>query len=563
MPPYEVVTADVLKWLAEYSGEPFHALLCDPPYHLSAIVKRFAKATYGQRIHHQEGPFKRHATGFMGQTWDGGDIAFRPETWAAFLPVLHPGAFGMAFAGSRGWHRLAVAIEDAGYIIHPSIFGWLYGSGFPKATRIDTQIDREAGAERETVQRDDGRYAYGFSESAKKGLGMSDEAQARGGFVGDPSQVSLPATDLAKAWSGHRYGLQAAKPALEPIIVFQKPYESDRPIEDITRTGAGAINIDAGRVQGPKGNGVWGTSNEGTNPDRMFSGSPAKANYRTKPVGPQSDPRKRGGIVGRDLGISNADPQAFAAAQRASTERMQTIGRWPANFALAHAAGCVKVGMEEVHSEDAQVEAVERWACVPECPVRRLNDQAGVRASGQGPVVRQQDGGYNRGWRQGMQASIHGDSGYVSRFFFTAVEAAVSEADALRYDEKADQEERERGLLGVLPCVSADKPNVRHDGDPLWSETHVILQDGKEITVNCRRNPHPTVKPVDLVRWLARLLIPPAEYAPRRILIPFAGVGSEVIAAKQAEWEEAVGIELHERYAAIARIRLAAFVGMF
>ena len=66
------------------------------------------------------------------------------------MPLLHPGAFGMAFAGSRGLHRMMVAIEDAGYIIHP-VIGWCYGSGFPKASRLDTQIDAAAGVEREVI----------------------------------------------------------------------------------------------------------------------------------------------------------------------------------------------------------------------------------------------------------------------------------------------------------------------------------------------------------------------------------------------------------------------------
>ena len=148
-----IVTGKVLRWARGYSGPPFHALLCDPPYEL----------------------------GFMGKDWDASGVAFRPETWAAFARVLYPGAFLMAFASSRGWHRLACAIEDAGFRIHPSIFGWCFGSGFPKATRI---VDAASGR-----------------------------------VSGDPG--TRP--EAASTWAGHRYGLQALKPALEPIIVAQKP----------------------------------------------------------------------------------------------------------------------------------------------------------------------------------------------------------------------------------------------------------------------------------------------------------------------------------------------------
>ena len=121
----DVLCADVLEWAAGYDGPKFHALLCDPPYELK----------------------------FMGKDWDASGIAFDKDTWEALAAHLYPGAFGMAFASARGWHRLAVAIEDAGLRIHPSIFGWSYGSGFPKATKIDTQVDKAAGAEREVVGR--------------------------------------------------------------------------------------------------------------------------------------------------------------------------------------------------------------------------------------------------------------------------------------------------------------------------------------------------------------------------------------------------------------------------
>lgn len=87
-------------------------------------------------------------------------------------------------------------------------------------------------------------------------------------------------------------------------------------------------------------------------------------------------------------------------------------------------------------------------------------------------------------------------------------------------------------------------------------------KDGRgPVPVNARiqpaRNPHPTVKPIALCRWLATLLLPPPEYAPRRILVPFAGSGSEMIAAMLAGWEEIVGVELKQEYVDIAEARLA------
>jgi hypothetical protein len=106
-----ITLADAIKWANEYEGPLFHALLCDPPYHLSSITERFGKNGSAPAQHGTDGAFQRASRGFMNATWDGGDVAFRPETWAAFGRVLHPGAFGMAFASTRGFHRMAVAIE--------------------------------------------------------------------------------------------------------------------------------------------------------------------------------------------------------------------------------------------------------------------------------------------------------------------------------------------------------------------------------------------------------------------------------------------------------------------
>jgi len=93
--------------------------------------------------------------------------------------------------------------------------------------------------------------------------------------------------------------------------------------------------------------------------------------------------------------------------------------------------------------------------------------------------------------------------------------------------------------------------------------THIVIRkDGTKMEVNCRRNLHPTIKPIALIRWLARLLLPPEAYMPRRVLVPFSGAGSEVIAARLEQWDEVIGVELHEEYATLARHRMRAYLGM-
>jgi site-specific DNA-methyltransferase (adenine-specific) len=107
------------------------ACVTDPPYHLTPTQKRFGAANSAPAQYGKDGAMSRLSGGFMGQQWDGGDIAFRPETWATIATALRPGAFLVAFGGTRTYHRLACAIEDAGFIIQDTI-AWLYGSGFPK-----------------------------------------------------------------------------------------------------------------------------------------------------------------------------------------------------------------------------------------------------------------------------------------------------------------------------------------------------------------------------------------------------------------------------------------------
>lgn len=112
------------------------AIVTDPPYHLTSIVARFVGKNAKPAQFGSDGAYARASRGFMGKEWDGGDIAFRPETWNLVLNALKPGAHMAVFGGSRGYHRMACAIEDAGFEIRDSLM-WLYGTGFPKSHNLD------------------------------------------------------------------------------------------------------------------------------------------------------------------------------------------------------------------------------------------------------------------------------------------------------------------------------------------------------------------------------------------------------------------------------------------
>jgi site-specific DNA-methyltransferase (adenine-specific) len=128
---------EVLPTLEECSID---SCVTDPPYHLTSMVRRLSKTDSGdveknftKTIPGQTtNPFQSAARGFMGKQWDGGDIAFRPELWAEVYRVLKPGAHLLAFSGTRTYHRMACAIEDAGFEIRDQI-QWIYGSGFAKS----------------------------------------------------------------------------------------------------------------------------------------------------------------------------------------------------------------------------------------------------------------------------------------------------------------------------------------------------------------------------------------------------------------------------------------------
>lgn len=119
-----LILGDSKEVLKEIEG--VHAVVTDPPYHLTSIVKRFGKEGSAPAKHGTDGAFARASKGFMGQTWDGGDIAFRPEFWEQVGNSMLPGAHILAFSGSRTYHRMAVGIEDAGFEIRDQIM-WLYG----------------------------------------------------------------------------------------------------------------------------------------------------------------------------------------------------------------------------------------------------------------------------------------------------------------------------------------------------------------------------------------------------------------------------------------------------
>lgn len=167
--------------------------------------------------------------GFMGKAWDSTGVAYQVEVWQECLRVLKVGGHLLAFGGSRTYHRLACAIEDAGFQIRDQIM-WVYGSGFPKSLNISKAIDKAAGAEREVVST--------YETHDIRNAGLMDR---KGSMT---VEVTTPATAEAKEWEG--WGT-ALKPAHEPIVMARKPLEGTV-AQTVLTHGTGGINIDGCRV---------------------------------------------------------------------------------------------------------------------------------------------------------------------------------------------------------------------------------------------------------------------------------------------------------------------------
>jgi hypothetical protein len=170
----------------------------------------------------------------MGQKWDTGETAFDPEFWVEVLRVLKPGGHLIAFSGTRTYHRLACAIEDAGFEMRDMI-AWLYGSGFPKSHDVSKGIDRKNG---------DARPVVGDSPFASRKPNGSAGVNSVGLSSEPGSVITSAASAASAAWEG--WGT-ALKPALEPIVLARKPL-TGTVAANVLQHGTGALNIAASRV---------------------------------------------------------------------------------------------------------------------------------------------------------------------------------------------------------------------------------------------------------------------------------------------------------------------------
>lgn len=570
----KLILGDCKDSLKKFPDNYFHSVVCDPPYGLEFMGKEWDRLTAptGGATFTQDGmgkgfkalpsysgspnPICRNCKGsqrgndrkgFKRCRCDNPDFpnlkikqAKAMQEWhlawvTEVLRVLRPGGILLAFGGSRTSHRLACAIEDAGFEIRDSII-WMYGSGFPKSLNVGKAIDKAAGAKREVVgRRTDGRYAYGFEGTANRPTGaQADTVDAKriGGFVSDKAIITAPATDDAATWDG--WGT-ALKPAHEPIVMARKPLSESTVAKNVLRWGTGALNIDASRIS-PTG-------------ERLGGGGEKKATFKKS--------------EGWSRPWMQDEKHVKQHAQKVidNVEHASALGRWPANLVLVHHDDCKEVGTKKIkghkgypngpggfyskeYQENSQVtadwnqfstkehdkpwkghadehgnETIPDWDCHPECPVRVLDEQSGDRPStmtgakeGKDYTSKARSSGLFGHMKQG---NLYSDSGGASRFFYQA---------------KASN--RERFFLCKDCGVVGNKRKLHTDHNIVF---------------------HPTQKPLALMSYLVRMVTPPGG----RVLDPFMGSGTTVVAAT-TDGFQATGIEKEQDYVTIARSRLKA-----
>lgn len=235
---YKIYHSDMRNMLEDIAENSIDCIVCDPPYGLTSIVKRFGKENSAEAKYGKDGSFQRLSKGFMGKEWDGSGVEYDLKTWESCLRVLKAGGYLLAFGGSRTYHRIACAIEDASFEIRDTIM-WLYGSGFPKSMNIGLAIDKKEGLQ---GQRGIGGFNVGGileqnNRNAKLYKGSTTDGSKKEAYTDYKS-------DLAKQWAG--WGT-ALKPSYEPIIVARKPFKGSL-IDNVLEYGVGGINIDECRV---------------------------------------------------------------------------------------------------------------------------------------------------------------------------------------------------------------------------------------------------------------------------------------------------------------------------
>jgi site-specific DNA-methyltransferase (adenine-specific) len=447
--------------------------------------------------------------GFMGKAWDGSGIAYSVEMWAEVLRVLKPGGHLCAFGGTRTYHRMACAIEDAGFEIRDSLH-WVYGSGFPKSLDVSKAIDKTDAVQEQQARR------YRFTEWVRStGLTAKQIDEATDTFMGNhytthssqPAIMTLEHLDAVRHLIGEvpewveaecKKRSVESKNFAEREVVGSKTSgianKDEGPRHTIGASKAVEVDITTAATDAAKQWEGWGTALKPAHEPIVLARRPligtVAANVLTHGTGALNIDGSRvpSGDDYHDLQVTQGGDHfsVGSTAKTRGTTFQPSTGRWPANVIFDTEAGAL------------------------------LDEQA--------------DG--------------------ASRFF-TAIDwdddTDLGIDVPFRYVPKPSKQERNAGLDG-LP----ERKWKGNYGDGI-QDNRPHTREGYTYE-STTRNHHPTVKPLALMRWLVKLVTPPGG----TVLEPFAGSGTTLMACVM-EGFNGIGIEMTDEYLPIieGRVRWA------
>jgi site-specific DNA-methyltransferase (adenine-specific) len=460
LPIRKVVCGDCVEVMKKFPDNSIDCVVTDPPYGIK----------------------------WMGSKWDQ---ALPPkEAFQQMFRVLKPGGLALIMCSPRQdvmW-RMLQRIEECGFELQQSFISWVFCSGFPKAYDVSKGIDRREGKKREVVGKR--LNAYGDPELSK----TRDERNLWG--KKSTKEVDLPSdepvTDLAKKWKGWK-SITGLKPALECIIVANKPFSEKTIVDNVLKHGTGAINVDECRIP-------------------ISKGDEPQAGQRTKTFGSKKEPVSGGEGSG-----------GFEADKR---------GRFPANLIIS----------------DRALQGESRGAIAPV--------KAGQKRWGGKIYGKYKTGGDDGKTFYSKEETRKDVSRYFDLdFWFKKRVEQLPEETRKTFPflvvPKASKKERDKGLED-MPNVERDTKLTYAVSEEAmaWRRTH----RKKEWCSPNRpkgKNPHTAVKPVKLMSFLITLACPPDGI----VLDPFAGSGSTLVAAEilGKKW---IGIEINPEYCKIAEKRV-------
>lgn len=529
---YHIINKDNIIALKDYPDNYFDSVVTDPPYGLG----REPDAVQLMKDWVQKEYYEIKGTGFMGKEWD----AFVPQPlfWKEVFRVLKPGGHCLAFYGTRTYDWGVMAMRFAGFEIRDCI-QWLYGSGFPKSHNIGKAIDKMQNRTNE----DEIEFVKWLKE--KNNLSMQEidnilgtKSQAFHYFALSDSNRQIPSNQNYKILKevlslDDTYDLFIENKNKELKDIREiKGYEKSIKTWNIAYKKpilGEPINADAKQWEG------WGSALKPANEPIVLARKPLEKglsiaenvlkwgtggiNIDGCRIGYSKDDHVMK-YKGYQNGTYKSEYQEGTSYKHGNQVQINPSGRFPANIILTH------------HLECECKETIEDWNCHPDCPIKILDGQSG----NVGGDTRESKPTYDKSiWGNAKSIeskSLYNDKGGASRFFYVA---------------KASKSERNKGLEGFNKKQTVGGGGGI--GNYLEDVNSASGKYGSEKAPN--KNFHPTVKPVKLMQYLARLITPPKG----KVLDPFCGSGTTGVACK-IEGFEFVGIEQDTEYCKIAEARI-------